>query len=269
MGTNPNALLPERLRDVEGVPRAIALPEADRPVRALIIVDVQNDFFPGIGTLPAPDAHEIVPRINAVRRSVTASGLGLCASKDNSMSGEEQRDIARKAEIDYVFLSLDWHPLDHWSFATEHSGCDAFTRTVLPDGRSMDLWPIHCLQHSAGAALHKDLDRSPEDIHVRKGTKKQYDSFSAFGCAEEDTGLRGALRALTVSEVYVVGLCTDYCVGETALDSLKNGFRTTLLRDCCKGVAAESSEKMIKRISEAGGAIASSEDIFPELRGFL
>ena len=172
-------------------------------MRALIVVDVQNDFCPG-GALAVTGGDEIVAPINN-----------------------------RMADFDAVILTQDWHPAGHSSFASSHKAAE-FSTTEMPYG-SQVLWPYHCVQGSIGAAFHKDLDIDRADLILRKGYRPGIDSYSAF--FENDrrtaTGLEGYLKTRGVFDVTFVGLATDYCVAYSALDAARLGFAVSVDTALC------------------------------------
>ena len=175
--------------------------------RALIIIDLQLDFCPG-GALAVREGDRIVPVIN---------------------------DLIRTADI--VVATQDWHPADHISFASNHVG-KALYDTILVDGREQTLWPDHCVQGSAGAGLHPDLELESCALILRKGMSATLDSYSAF--FENDhstpTGLHGYLQELGVTEVDLCGLATDYCVHFSAVDAVRLGYRTSVILEAVRGV---------------------------------
>ncbi len=175
--------------------------------RALVIVDVQNDFMPG-GALPARDGDEVVPVINRLQ-----------------------------PRFDVVIATQDWHPPDHGSFASNHPGKKPGDVIDL-HGLEQILWPDHCVQGSPGAELHPALDRTRIDKIVRKGTDPAIDSYSTFfdNGRRKSTGLEDDLRRRGVTDVYLAGLATDYCVLWSARDAVELGFRTHVVRDGCRGV---------------------------------
>jgi nicotinamidase/pyrazinamidase len=179
---------------------------------ALIVIDVQNDFCPG-GALAVADGDQIIPRING-------------------MMGEYQT----------VVLTQDWHPLDHASFAANHPGAAAFSLTEMPYGPQV-LWPVHCVQGTAGAAFHAALQTDPAQLVIRKGFRPGIDSYSAF--FENDrttpTGLEGYLRSREVTSVTLVGLATDFCVAYSALDAARLGFAATVLQGACRAIDLNGS----------------------------
>ncbi|MCY4482191.1 MAG: bifunctional nicotinamidase/pyrazinamidase [Spirochaetaceae bacterium] len=174
---------------------------------ALLVIDVQNDFCPG-GALAVTDGDAVVAAANALM-----------------------------PRFDVVVATRDWHPPDHCSFASRHPGA-ALYETVDVGGVAQTLWPDHCVQGSAGAALHPDLDQCGVDLILHKGARRDLDSYSAF--FENDrcttTGLAGYLRELEVGQVTLCGLATDYCVRYSALDAARLGFEVRVIGDACRGV---------------------------------
>ena len=175
----------------------------------LIIVDVQNDFCPG-GALPVPDGGAVVPIINVLAR-----------------------------RFENVVLTQDWHPAGHVSFASSHAGKSLFEMIDLPYGPQV-LWPDHCVQGSPGAAFHSALDVSHAQTIVRKGYRRAVDSYSGFLEADRTTptGLGSYLRERGLTEAFVVGLATDFCVAWTALDGRRLGLDVTVVEDACRGIDA-------------------------------
>ncbi len=175
--------------------------------RALIIVDVQNDFIPG-GALPAKNGGEVVPVINELEK-----------------------------EFEIVAATQDWHPQNHMSFASNHPGRKP-GEVIELNGLQQVLWPDHCVQGSWGAEFHRELDMTRVDKVIRKGTDPQIDSYSGFfdNGRRKATGLEQYLRGREVTDVYVTGLATDYCVLWTARDAQSLGFATHVIADACRGV---------------------------------
>jgi nicotinamidase/pyrazinamidase len=176
-------------------------------MKALIIVDVQNDFCPG-GALAVREGDQVVPVVNRIQ-----------------------------ARFDLVVATQDWHPANHGSFAANHPGRNPGEVIELA-GLSQILWPVHCVQGTTGAELHPALERSRIAHVVHKGTDPAIDSYSGFfdNGRRAATGLEQFLRDRDVDEVYVCGLATDYCVKATALDAGSLGFKTHLIEDACRGV---------------------------------
>jgi nicotinamidase/pyrazinamidase len=178
----------------------------------LVVVDVQNDFIPG-GALAVPQGDEVVPEINRLA-----------------------------ARFDDVILTQDWHPRGHASFASSHPGKKPFETIELPYG-SQVLWPDHCVQGTAGAAIHPDLNLTKAQLVIRKGHHRDIDSYSAFLEADRETttGLAGYLKERGFRKLYVCGLATDFCVAWTALDARAAGFDTTVIEDACRAIDLDGS----------------------------
>ena len=179
---------------------------------ALVVVDVQNDFCPG-GALAAPDGDAVVAVINRIAPRFSAR-----------------------------VLTQDWHPPGHRSFASSHPGRAPFETTELSYGEQV-LWPDHCVQGTAGAAFHPDLVTDGADLVLRKGFRREIDSYSAF--YENDrrtpTGLTGYLRTRGVSRLFFAGLATDFCVAYSATDGAREGFETAVVEDGCRGIDLDGS----------------------------
>jgi len=173
----------------------------------LLVIDVQNCFTPG-GSLAVKDGDAIVPLINKL-----AGGF------------------------EHVVLTQDWHTPGHVSFASSHPGKKPFETTSLPYGTQV-LWPDHCVQGTDGANLHPALKIPHAELVIRKGYRKDVDSYSAFMEADgkTPTGLAGYLRERGLSRCYFVGLATDFCVGWSALDARKAGFEAVVIEDACRGI---------------------------------
>jgi len=179
--------------------------------KALIVIDVQNDFCPG-GALAVPGGDEIVPVINEM------------------MAG-----------FDAVILTQDWHPSGHSSFASSHVGKAPFETTQMPYGTQV-LWPEHCVQGTSGSAFHPDLRRDA-DLIIRKGYRAEIDSYSAF--FENDkttpTGLKGYLEERGIDDLTMVGLATDFCVAFSALDATRLGFAVRVELAACRAIDMDGS----------------------------
>jgi nicotinamidase/pyrazinamidase len=143
--------------------------------------------------------------------------------------------IARK--FSNVVLTQDWHPRDHVSFAQNHPGKQPF-QTIELDYGTQVLWPVHCVQGTAGAAFHRELDANRASLAVRKGFRRGIDSYSAL--FENDhrtpTGLLGYLRERELKTIFVVGLALDFCVRFSAEDARKAGFEVAVIEDACRGI---------------------------------
>lgn len=202
--------------------------------RALIIVDAQYDFMPG-GALPAIHGDEVVPVMNRLQ-----------------------------PRFDFVVATQDWHPPNHGSFASNHPGKKPGNVVDL-GGLEQILWPDHCVQNSRGAELHRDLDRSHIDEIVRKGTDPAIDSYSTFfdNGRRKSTGLENHLRAQQITDVYIGGLATDYCVLWSARDAVSLGFRTFVIRDGCRGVELNPGDidGAFDEMRTIGVEVISSDDV--------
>ena len=203
-------------------------------MRALIVVDVQNDFCPG-GALAVPDGDAVVPVANALM-----------------------------PRFSLVVATQDWHPAGHGSFASAHAG-RAPGDVIDLDGVQQFLWPDHCVQGTPGASFHSALDVAVIDHVVRKGTDAGIDSYSAFfdnGHAK-DTGLAAFLEQRCAEELVVLGLATDYCVKATVLDALGLGFGVTVVRDGCRSVevAEGDGERAFKEMRSAGARVIPSAEL--------
>lgn len=185
---------------------------------ALLVVDVQNDFCPG-GALAVERGDEVVPVINHL------APLFRC-----------------------VVLTQDWHPKEHLSFASNHPNAQPFSRAALAYGEQT-LWPDHCVQGSKGAAFHPDLDTTRAQLLLRKGFRREIDSYSAF--QENDratrTGLAGYLHELGIRRVFLAGLAYDYCVRYSAVDARAEGLEAVVIEDACRAIGLEGSVEATQR----------------------
>jgi nicotinamidase/pyrazinamidase len=177
-----------------------------------VVVDVQNCFTPG-GSLAVKEGDVIVPLINRIAK-----------------------------QFKHVVITQDWHTADHISFASQHAGKKPFDVMKLAYGNQV-LWPDHCVQGTEGAALHKDLNIPHAELIIRKGYRREVDSYSAFLEADKktQTGLGGYLKQRGLKRVYFAGLATDFCVGWSALDARKQGFEALVIEDACRGIDVQGS----------------------------
>ena len=194
----------------------------------LLVIDVQNDFCPG-GALAVPEGDQVVPVINRLA-----------------------------GRFRHIAMTQDWHPAGHQSFASSHPGKQPFGMTELDYGEQV-LWPDHCVQDTAGAAFHADLDLPGAEMIIRKGFRREIDSYSAF--FENDhstpTGLDGYLKSRGVDTVTVVGLATDFCVNYSAVDAAKLGFKVTVIESLCRAIDFDGSLDAAKTgMTEAGVTFA-------------
>ncbi len=195
-----------------------------------LVIDVQNDFCPG-GALAVPHGDAVVPIINRL-----AGGF------------------------EHVLFTQDWHPREHTSFASSHSGRQPFETIEVAYG-PQTLWPDHCVQDSEGAAFHPELDAARAELIIRKGYDPAIDSYSAF--YENDrttaTGLTGYLRTRGFERVFMAGLATDFCVNFSAVDAAREGFAVVVIEDACRAIDLDSSLAAAKaQMAEAGAALVAS-----------
>ena len=203
-------------------------------MKALILVDIQNDFLPG-GALAVPQGDEIIPIANQLQRL-----------------------------FEVVVATQDWHPANHGSFAANHPVKKVYEQIDL-NGLPQTLWPIHCVQNTAGAEFGATLERARIEKTFQKGTNPEIDSYSGFfdNGHRKSTGMGEWLKERGVAEVFVCGLATDYCVKFTALDAIRSGFKTTLIEDASRGVnlrAMDVSEG-IEEMRRGGVRVARSVEI--------
>jgi nicotinamidase/pyrazinamidase len=193
--------------------------------RALVVVDVQNDFCQG-GALAVPDGDAVVPVINALL-----------------------------PRFPLVVATQDWHPPGHASFASSHPGRKPLEVIDL-DGIQQVLWPDHCVQGTAGADFHPELEREYFRVIIRKGMDPRVDSYSAFrdNHREHPTGLASLLRELGVRHVVIVGLTTDYCAATSARDAIELGFSAEILLPATRPVGAPPghTERTLAEIRRLG-----------------
>jgi nicotinamidase/pyrazinamidase len=207
-------------------------------MKALILVDIQNDFLPK-GALAVPAGNEVIEIANQL---MTLKGK----------------------VFQWVIATQDWHPHFHKSFASQHRA-RLPGETIHLNGLSQVLWPDHCIQNTFGAEFANQLVTSKLDWVVKKGTDPEIDSYSGFfdNGHRKSTGLGEKLSELGVKEVYILGLATDYCVKYTALDAVALGFQTYLIEDGCRGVNLDpnDSRKSIDEMKKTGIQVLQSKDL--------
>ena len=199
-------------------------------MQALIVIDVQRDFCGG-GALAVPDGDAVVAPINALMDEAGA-----------------------------VVLTQDWHPEGHSSFASQHAGKAPLETVDMPYGTQV-LWPDHCVIGSDGADFHPDLRTDRAEMIVRKGFRRNVDSYSAFfeNDHETPTGLAGYLRERGIAELTFVGLALDFCVAWSAQDARRLGFEATVRTDLCRAIDADGSRAAAEAaMTEAGVKLAAS-----------
>lgn len=203
-------------------------------MKALILVDIQNDFLPG-GALAVPDGDAVIPVTNELQMA-----------------------------FPLVVATQDWHPANHGSFAASHAGKQEFQQIEL-NGLPQTLWPVHCVQNTKGADLADGLDRNRIARISPKGTDAGIDSYSGLfdNGHRKSTGLGEWLKAQSVTEVFVCGLATDYCVKFTALDAAQLGFKTYFIEDASRGVNLQPDDvkNAVEEMKCAGIIVVQSTEL--------
>lgn len=201
---------------------------------ALILIDIQNDFLPG-GALAVPDGDAIIPIVNRLIR-----------------------------QFEIVVATQDWHPAEHGSFAANHAD-KSVGEVVDLHGLAQILWPVHCVQETEGAELTDELAHDAIVEIFQKGTDPRIDSYSGLfdNGHRKATGLAAWLHERGVTDLYLAGLATDYCVKHTALDAVQLGFRVLLVEDACRGVNLQPGdvERAFAAMRDAGVEIVTSQQI--------
>ena len=201
-------------------------------MKALLLIDIQNDFVPG-GQLAVPDGDAVIPLVNALR-----------------------------PHFELVVASQDWHPAGHQSFASSHAGRAPFDQIDL-HGLPQTLWPDHCVQETPGAALHPALDTRRVEAIFRKGMVPEIDSYSAFydNGHRKATGLADYLRGRGATAVYLAGLAGDYCVYYSALDAVAEGFATHIITDATRPISAEGFRAALADMQAKGIHLLESQTL--------
>ncbi|MCC9136147.1 bifunctional nicotinamidase/pyrazinamidase [Pontibacter silvestris] len=201
-------------------------------MRALLLIDIQNDFLPD-GALAVPEGDQIIPVVNKLQE-----------------------------EFNLVVATQDWHPPQHKSFASNHAGKNVF-ETIDLHGLEQVLWPDHCIQETEGANFTKDLKANKIEAIFRKGTNPEIDSYSGFydNGHLKSTGLADYLRGKQVTQLYLVGLAGDYCVYFSAKDAIQEGFEVFLIEDAIRSLSADDFKKVKEDITSMGGKVIQSGSI--------
>ena len=211
---------------------------ATKAPRALIVVDVQNDFLPG-GALAVPHGDEIIAPM---------------------------RELMESDAFALIVATQDWHPRGHISFASSHPGHHPMDIITLY-GHEQTLWPDHCVQATPGAALQRDLPWHKVAAMIRKATDPAVDSYSAFRNnwnAQRErppTGLTGYLKNHSVREVFICGLARDYCVRWSAEDAISDGFRTSVIWDLCRSIDPSRDAQLRRGLLTRGVKIIDRTDV--------
>jgi nicotinamidase/pyrazinamidase len=204
-------------------------------MKALLLVDLQYDFFPG-GALEVKDGDKILPAVNKLL----------------------------KLDWEVITASKDWHPSNHESFASMHEGRGVGDKIDL-DGIEQILWPDHCVENTKGAEFYPGWDVDKVDKVFYKGVDPKIDSYSTFfdNGHLRSTGLGEYLKERNITEVCIAGLATDYCVKFSVFDALKLGFKTTVVMEGVKGVDLKpgDSDKALREMQERGAFLVSVDDL--------
>lgn len=205
-------------------------------MKALIIVDMQNDFMEG-GALPVPGGKELIPFLGKL--------------------------IGR---FELVVATQDWHPANHASFAANHPGRQ-IGDIIDHGGQPQVLWPVHCVQNTPGAEFVRFWTKNV----FQKGIDPEIDSYSGFfdNGKRRATGLGDFLKEQLVDQVYITGVATDYCVKFTALDAKALGFGTNVIVDACRGVNLQpgDADQALYEMRQAGIFTTYFENI-PDFNSF-
>lgn len=200
-------------------------------MKALIVVDVQNDFLPG-GALAVPGGNEIIPIINRLQPA-----------------------------FDLVVATQDWHPADHKSFASAHPAKKPFDVIDL-NGLSQVLWPDHCVQETAGANFASALEGKRIEAIFKKGMDREIDSYSGFfdNGKRKATGMAGYLKDRGVQSVTICGLAGDFCVYYTAQDALDLGFEASIIAEATRAIDANGFKKAMEIFKEKNGILIDHKE---------
>jgi nicotinamidase/pyrazinamidase len=207
--------------------------------KALLLVDIQNDFIPG-GALEVNRGDEVI-------------------------------EIANRAMklFDHAIATRDWHPADHKSFASQHVGKNPGEFIEL-NGLPQILWPDHCVAGTKGAEFAPGLNVSGITKIIQKGLDKEVDSYSGFfdNANDHATGLEDYLRSQGIDTLFIVGLATDYCVKYTALDARKLSFDTSIIIEGVRGVELNPGDcdAAIEEMKEAGVKVVSIDNLQAEVQ---
>jgi nicotinamidase/pyrazinamidase len=203
-------------------------------MKALIIVDLQNDFLPG-GALPVPHGDEVIPLANELQR-----------------------------RFELVLATQDWHPPDHGSFAANHAGKKPGDRILL-DGIEQILWPVHCVQKTHGAEFAPSFDTSRVAHVFHKGIDPRIDSYSTFfdNAHRRHTGLAHYLEKRGINDIYLMGLALDYCVKYSTLDARELGLNTHVILDGCRGINLEPGDidRALDEMKSVGAILLQSSEL--------
>lgn len=199
--------------------------------KALIVIDLQNDFMPG-GTLAVSGSDQIVPVINHIL-------LGF----------------------ELIIAVRDWHPSEHVSFAENHPG-HKIGEVINLNRITQILWPAHCIAGTKGAEFSPGLNISRVDKIINKGVDPGIDSYSCFWDNEHlrQTELHAYLQKQEVTDVYLAGIATEYCVKYSVIDAVSHGYKTNVIIDACRGIELKKGDidNAVKEMAERGARIINS-----------
>ncbi len=193
-------------------------------MNALILVDLQNDFLPG-GALAVNEGDAVIPVANRMMD-----------------------------RFDCIIATQDWHPAGHLSFASAHGKQPG--EIIDLEGLTQVLWPDHCVQQSHGAEFAPGLQTDRFEKIFQKGANPSIDSYSGFwdNGRRQNTGMAAYLKQRGVTDLWIMGLATDYCVKYTVLDALEEGFQVTVALEGCRGVELNPGDcdKAVQAMTQAG-----------------
>jgi nicotinamidase/pyrazinamidase len=216
----------------------------------------------GIGVAMAKDAARIGVIVVDIQGDFTRLRNGSLAvdGTDEAYVKAAEENTKRLEEAGFsIYATQDWHPADHVSFFTNHPGKKAFDVIKL-HGKDQVLWPPHCVQNTPGAEIL--LDKRLFQAAIRKGTDPQFDSYSGF---QDDGGkkteMHRLLKNVGIRKLIVYGIATDYCVRATALDAVMEGYKVVLIKNLCRGVAPDTSQKAVEEMKANGIVVLDDLDL--------
>jgi len=202
-------------------------------MRALLIVDIQNDFLPG-GSLGVPHGEEIIPLLNELQQKFSC-----------------------------IVATKDWHPPHHISFASSHG--KKVGEVIEVNGRRQELWPDHCIQGTRGAEFASLLQTEKIEKVIFKGIHPHIDSYSTFfdNAHLRSTGLEEYLRQRGVNAIYIAGLATEYCIKYSVLDAQQLGFNIHVVIDACRGIEIHRGdiERALQEMRDVGAELVNSSQV--------
>ena len=202
--------------------------------RALLVVDMQNDFLPG-GALAIPEGDKIITPINRLMR----------------------------LSFDAIVATKDFHPVNHCSFASRWR--KKAGEQVLINGMEQILWPDHCVQNTSGAELAANLDTKNISFLVLKGTQPDVESYSAFfdNKRQHSTGLELYLLQKDIKKIYVTGIATNFCVLYSVRDAISLGFEVVVVADACQGIELHPGDvaAAFATMEQQGALLTTTQEI--------